>query len=508
MKSFFRNCINAFSLVLFLQMATKAQDMGLFNGSTDIGPVKHKGTSAYVKTTGDYILTGSGTNIWGSSDEFHYLWRKLKGNFILQARAALLDKGVDPHRKLGWMIRRSLDANAASVNATVHGDGLTSLQYRKGAGTDMEETKFDLKAPDMIQLERRGNKFIMSVAPYGALYTVKEVADIDLGDEVYVGLFISSHNADVVEKAKFDNVRIIVPAKETLVPYREYIGSNMEIFDLATAKRNIIYSETASLQAPNWTLDGKALLYNKDGLIYKLDLPTGNVSGLNTGNVKNNNNDHVISFDGKMLGLSSTSPDKKYGSVVYTVPITGGTPKQITPIGLSYLHGWSPDGAWLTFTGQRNGDFDIYKIPSKGGNEVRLTTAPGLDDGPEYSPDGKYIYFNSTRSGRMQLWRMKPDGSEQTQLTKDTLNNWFPHISPDNKWIVFLSFGNDVKPDDHPFYKHVFIRLMPVNGGEPKVVAYLYGGQGTINTPSWSPDSKRFAFVSNSDLLSQKEDEK
>ena len=493
--------ITAFFCVLFLQTRVTAQSIGIFEGSTDVGPVKHKGTSAYAQRTGDYVLTGSGENIWGGKDEFHFLWRKLKGNFILQARAKFLGKGVDPHRKLGWMIRRSLEANAPSVNATVHGDGLASLQHRKEAGNDIEETKFDLQAPDIIQLERRGNRFIMSVAPFGELYAVKEVADVDLGDEVYVGLYICSHNADVVEKAQFDNVRITVPAKETLVPYREYIGSNVEIFDLATGKRTIIYSEPGSLQAPNWTLDGKSLLYNKSGLIYKLDLKTRKVSQVNTGEVKNNNNDHVISFDGKMLGLSSTSPDKKYNSVVYTVPITGGEPKQITPVGLSYLHGWSPDGAWLTYTGQRNGDFDIYKIPSNGGEEVRLTTAPGLDDGPEYSPDGKYIYFNSTRSGRMQLWRMKPDGSEQTQITNDTLNNWFPHISPDNKWIVFLSFGNDVKPDDHPFYKHVYIRMMPVGGGESKVLAYLYGGQGTINTPSWSPDSKRFAFVSNSALL-------
>jgi Tol biopolymer transport system component len=186
---------------------------------------------------------------------------------------------------------------------------------------------------------------------------------------------------------------------------------------------------------------------------------------------------------------------------VYTVPIKGGTPKQITPLGPSYLHGWSPDGKHLVYVGQRNNEFDIYRIPATGGTEVRLTTTPGLDDGPEYSPDGKWIYFNSVRSGTMQLWRMRPDGSAPEQLTNDAYNNWFPHISPDGKWIVFLSFGNDVKPDDHPFYKHVYLRLMPASGGKPRVLAYLYGGQGTINTPSWSPDSKRLAFVSNTDLL-------
>lgn len=140
----------------------------------------------------------------------------------------------------------------------------------------------------------------------------------------------------------------------------------------------------------------------------------------------------------------------------------------------------------------------MYKISREGGNEIRLTTAEGLDDGSEYTPDGSYIYFNSVRTGTMQIWRMKPDGSDQEQVTHDPLNNWFPHISPDGKWIVFITFGNDVDPSDHPFYKHVYLRMMPTSGGKPKVVAYLYGGQGTMNVPSWSPDSRKIAFVSNS----------
>jgi TolB protein len=145
----------------------------------------------------------------------------------------------------------------------------------------------------------------------------------------------------------------------------------------------------------------------------------------------------------------------------------------------------------------------LYKIPATGGKEIKLTNSPGLDDGSEYSPKGKYIYFNSVRSGTMQLWRMKPDGSNAEQLTNDDYNNWFPHISPDGKWIAFISFMNDVSPSDHPFYKHVYIRLMPANGGQPKVIAYLYGGQGSINTPSWSPDSRHIAFISNSEIPSK-----
>jgi Tol biopolymer transport system component len=206
-----------------------------------------------------------------------------------------------------------------------------------------------------------------------------------------------------------------------------------------------------------------------------------------------------------MLGLSSSSGEEEYGSLVYTVPLTGGKPKRITATGPSYLHGWSPDGKWLTYTALRNGDYDIYKIPSDGGEEIRLTRSPGLDDGSEYSPDGKWIYFSSVRTGSMELWRMRPDGSYPEQLTDDELQNWFPHVSPDGKWIVFLSYMPEVPAGDHPFYKHVYLRMMPADpdnviGSKPRVIAYLYGGQGTINTPSWSPDGKKIAFVSNTGM--------
>ena len=137
---------------------------------------------------------------------------------------------------------------------------------------------------------------------------------------------------------------------------------------------------------------------------------------------------------------------------------------------------------------------NIYSIPVDGGLETQLTDTEGLDDGPEYSPDGKYIYFNSIRSGKMQIWRMNKDGNEQIQLTDDEYNNWFPHPSPDGKWLVFLSYEKDV--DGHPANKDVMLRMMPAEGGEVQILAKLFGGQGTINVPSWSPDSKNVAFVS------------
>jgi len=232
----------------------------------------------------------------------------------------------------------------------------------------------------------------------------------------------------------------------------------------------------------------------------RFDLASRQPSVLDSGSATNNNNDHVLSFDGTMLGVSGQSAGHGGQSQVFTLPAAGGSPTQITQRTPSYLHGWSPDGQWLVFTGGRNGKFDIYKIPSAGGEEIRLTDAPGLNDGPEFTPDGKFIYFKYSGTGTMQIWRMKPDGTGQEAVTSDAFHNWFPHISPDGQWMVFLSFGSDVKADEHPYYKHVYLRLMPVAGGSARVVAYVYGGQGTMNVPSWSPDSSRIAFVSNTQL--------
>jgi Tol biopolymer transport system component len=177
-------------------------------------------------------------------------------------------------------------------------------------------------------------------------------------------------------------------------------------------------------------------------------------------------------------------------------------PVRITKPGLppSYLHGWSPDKKHVVFTGNRDDVYNIYSAEVATGKETRLTNKKTLDDGPEYSPDGKYIFFNSTREGDMDLWRMDADGKNQVRLTSDAYNDWFPHVSPDMKWILFISFPKDIDPSDHPFYKHCLLRIMPYEGGTPRVIGYLYGGQGTINVPSWSPDSRKIAFVTNTGM--------
>ncbi len=490
-------------ILSLLSLVASSQKIGIFDGHNDIGTNVKTGSATFIPQTEQYVISGAGYNIWGDHDEFQFVWKKMKGDFILYTKAEFLGGWVNYHRKVGWMVRKTLEGNSAHVNAVVHGDGLTSLQFRRTAGAQTEEIKSILTKANIIQLERKGNTYTMRVAVYGEPFVVEQVADIDLGDDVYVGLFVGSHNADVAETGVFRDVRITVPYPGVADNTTQMtLGSNLEILEVASGDREIVYSVPYSIQAPNWNADGKSLIFNgNDGLVYNFDLASRIPKVVNTGNVKSNNNDHVISFDGKMLGLSSYVKDLG-GSIIYTVPISGGTPKQITPKGPSYLHGWSPDGKSLVFCGERNGEFDVYKIPSGGGPEVKLTDTKGLDDGPEYSPDGKYIYFNSVRSGSMQIWRMKPDGSDPEQVTNDDFNNWFAHISPDGKSMVFISFMKDeVVPGMHPPYKHVYIRYLPISGEvKPKVLAYFYGGQGSINTPSWSPDSKKIAFISNSDM--------
>jgi TolB protein len=470
---------------------------GEFEGQTDVGGARAPRPARFDSRAEAYAVEGSGANMWGERDEFHFVWRRMRGDFIVTTRASFVGRGKEAHRKLGWQVRSTLDADSAHASAVVHGDGLTSLQFRRTKGAQTEELKFERGGADVIQLERRGDVLIMSAARFGETFVTRSVERVALGAEAYVGLFVCSHNANVVERALFRDVRVTVPAPAGLVPYRDYIGSRLELLDVKTGDRRVVHTVTDSLQAPNWTRDGRALVYNRNGRLYRFDLRTKTVSDIDTAFATSNNNDHVLSFDGRRLGISHHPPEDEGRSVVYVLPSAGGTPRRVTARSPSYLHGWSPDGRALVYTGERGGEFDIYKIAVEGGEEVRLTDAKALDDGPEYSPDGRFIYFNSTRSGRMQLWRMRPDGTGQEQLTDDEFNNWFPHPSPDGRWLVFLSFGQDVRPEDHPFYKHVYIRLMPAGGGPARVLAYVYGGQGTINVPSWSPDGKRVAFVSN-----------
>ncbi len=484
----------------------RGNPLGQFDEQTGVGSPKIPGAATFDASNQEYALTGAGANMWSTNDQFHFLWKRLKGDFILRARLEFVGAGVNPHRKVGWMLRSSLDTDAAYVDGVEHGNGLTSLQYRRRKGAKTEQIELAVTNATIVQLERTGSNYIFSAARAGEPFVSARLSDVPLPEVVYAGLFICSHEDGEAEKALFRDVRIIRPVKTGFVPYRDFIGSVLEILDVETGRLRMVHSSVQPFEAPNWTRDGTALIYNISGRtpdagkLTRFDFATGLTSLINTDSLTRNNNDHVLSFDGTMLGISDSSLSHGGKSRIFTVPVDGGIPKQITALTPSYLHGWSPDGKFLVYTGQRQGKFDIYKISCAGGDEIRLTNGEGFNDGPEFTPDGKFIYFNSTRSGTMQLWRMKPDGRDLEAVTNDEFNNWFPHISPDNRWIAFLSFSKDVGPEDHPYYRQVYLRLMPAEGGPAKVSAYVYGGQGTMNVPSWSPDSKHLAFVSNTGM--------
>jgi TolB protein len=493
-----------FLLVVSWCLATvsgQEKKIGLFDEHGDVGNPLLKGDVVYNEADQTYLLSGAGKNVWANMDQFHFIWKKIKGDFIIKATAKFLGKGVAGHRKIGIMARDKLTTDSRYADGTFHGGSplLTSLQYRLSDGDTTGQVIVSSIHPTEIEFERSGNSFTFSAAVFGENYkTVKK--EMNLNEEAFVGLYICSHLDSVIERAEFSNVRIIIPPKKNYQPYRDYIGSNLEVMEVATGKRKILYTVPGSIQAPNWTPDGKYLIYNSaEGLIYKYQLSNNTVTPLNSGFAKNNNNDRVLSFDGKMLAISNYVGPKRV-STIFTMPVTGSdNPTKITSedSGHSFLHSWSPDGKKLLFTGLRNKEWDIWSIDIATKKETNLTNVETLDDGAEYTPDGKWIYFNSVRTGTMKIWRMKPDGSQQEQVTFDEYNDWFPHISPNGKWIVYISFPKEIDPVTHPFYQKVYIRLMPASGGVPKAVAYVYGGQGSMNVPSWSPDSKRIAFISN-----------
>ncbi len=490
-----------------MSLSAQTTSLGVFERHQDIGDPKIPGDAVYDDKDQTYTLSAAGENMWSDQDQFHFAWKKITGDFIVQASVRFIGEGSNPHRKIGIIARENLTAGSRYADACVHGDTLTSLQFRPETGGETDQVEISSFHPTHIQLERKGNTFTFSSAVFGEDY--KSVSqEVELSEEAYVGIFICSHEADVVEKAVFSNVRVISPAAPDFRPYRDYLGSHLEVMDVETGHRKILHSETGSIQAPNWTPDDKLIYNSSEGVMYTYDLETSETAELETGSLRQNNNDHVLSFDGRMLALSNYIGEDPRLSTAFILPATGSAnPTRVTlpnPGGHTYLHGWSPDGTKLIFTGDRageTGDFrNLWSVDIETGVETALTPPGTLDDGAEYTPDGKYIYFNSVRTGTMQIWRIEPDGSNPEQITFDAYNDWFPHVSPDGKWIVYISFPADMDPWSHPFYRQCYIRLMPASGGVPKTIGYLYGGQGSMNTPGWSPDSKRIAFVSNSKL--------
>jgi TolB protein len=496
-----RNIVLLSALACALASSISGQS-NLFESNTDVGLAPLPGKFEFDRSTGEYRVTGGGENIWGTTDAFHYVWRKMSGDVAVTADVRFLGEGVVPHRKAALMIRQSLDPDSPYADVALHGDGLTSLQFRPSPGAATQEVQSSLKAPVRIRIERRGNSFTLLAGAPGEPLKPSGPVTVTLQDPVYVGLAVCSHKADALETAVFSNVNV-----ESLAPQppRPRWSSKITIFDLASRQTRTVYQANEIFEAPNWSRDGKHLLVNARGRLFRLpaDGPPSEPEPVHLDPSLRCNNDHDYSPDGKLIALSASTASSR-GSQIYVASADGSNLRQLVSTVPSYFHGWSPDGKYLAFVGQREGKFNLFRVPLAGGPEERLTSNSPYDDGPDYSPNGKWIYFNSNRSGNWDIWRMPaagagPNDARAQQVTSDELEDWFPHPSPNGQYILVFSFpkGTETHNERMP---GVQLRLMKAPGSKPKpakmdVLLTFFGGQGTINVNSWSPDSRRFAFV-------------
>lgn len=404
----------------------------------------------------------------------HFAGRVLSGDFIVTARVVASQPGAA--FRLGWTARESLHPEAAQVSASL--------------------AAVDLAGDDTLELARSGERWTVRAARRDEALRTLAQEDRALADALHVGLFV------VDGQATFDNVRLVRPLPRLPGLYLQRpICSRLELLDVDTGVRTVIHEDRQLFEAPNWSRDGRFLVINQAGRLQRVDLVDRLLSTIDTGDEVRNNNDHVLSFDGRQIAISSQDPGDGE-SRIHVLPIDGGRPRRVTRQGPSYLHGWSPDGAHLVYTALRPGNdaHDIWRIDLDGRNELRLTHTPRLDDGPEYAPDGESIWFCSARNGHMQVWQMGPLGENPRPRTDDGHDDWFPHVSPDGSRVIFLSYlPGEVDPQDHPGGRQVALRTIPAAGDgpvAPSVVAHLHGGQGSLNVHSWSPDGRRVAFVS------------
>ncbi|MFI5455096.1 MAG: cellulase family glycosylhydrolase [Isosphaerales bacterium] len=338
--------------------AATAAPIGVFENHEDVGAVLHPGRATYDAAKQSYTLAGSGENMWSTQDGFHYLWKKASGDLGLAADVTFVGAGREPHRKACLVIRQGLEADSAYVDAALHGDGLTSLQFREARGAATHEVQASVRAPGRLRIEKRGKYVLMYLAPVGGELGFSGAAvRIEFQEPFYVGLGVCAHNKDVMETAVFSNVETAAPL--AVSTGRPVLYSSLETQTISSTDRRVVHVTPTRIEAPNWLRDGNSLIYNSAGRIVRMPVAGGKPQVIDTGFAARCNNDHGVSPDGTLLAISDQSQGRRQ-SLIYTLPIAGGAPRLVTESGPSYWHGWSPDGKTLAFCGERGGEFDIY----------------------------------------------------------------------------------------------------------------------------------------------------
>jgi len=487
------------SVTIAAARAQSTRSLGLFEDQSDVGVVTPPGTASYDAASATYTLTAAGANLWGTTDAFHFVWKRISGDAVLTADIDFPESPGEhnPHRKAILIFRQTLDSGSAYADAALHGAGLTALQYRRDAGAITEDLELNatVPAPRRLRLEKRGDIFTLSIAssPGAPFQQVGASVQLHLQEPFYAGIGLCSHDPAKTEKAVFSHVTLEKPTGVAVFSTLQTIGDDQDF-----RRAVIVWSTEAHAEAPNWSRDGKTLLFDQDGRIMTVSADGGTPQPLNVGDATRCNGSHGLSPDGSLLAITCSTPGRPE-SRVYIVPVPGlssnDAPRLVTEHPNSYFHSWSPDGKTILFTRPDHGSLNIFAIPAQGGEEHALTTGDGVSDDPDYSPDGQFIYFNSDRAGGpMQIWRMHPDGSSPEQVTHDDQVNWTPHPSPDGKSVVFISYAPGTT--GHPANQPVALRILNLADGRIHVLTHLLGGSGTMNVNSWAPAGHRLAFVS------------
>lgn len=470
--------------------------LGIFPSQSDVGSVTPPGKTVYDAATRTYTIDSSGANLWVREDDFHFVWKKVSGDLALTANVSfpLTPEGASPHRKALLMFRQALDSDAVYADAALHGNGETALQYRGARGDTTQDIEFNSGMPKTLRLEKRGDTFTLFISQHGEpLHPAGASIKLHLDGPFYVGLGVCAHNKDAVERAAFANVELApltpLDASADLVQY-----SSLQTIAIDPNARvaKVVLTEPSRIEAPNWTRDGKSLIFTRDGRLWTIPAEGGEPKAIDLGNLTKCGGSHGLSPDGKWLALTCSSLDDPQPRV-YIVPSAGGAPRMLTQTPMSWFHSWSPDGKTIAFTRPSHGSGNIYSISVDGGLETALTTGSGISDDPDYSADGEYIYFNSDRGGSMEIWRMHADGTQPEQVTSDGMNSWTPHPSPDGESILILSYGKGVT--GHPTNRDVTLRILNAKDGQVRDLVKIVGGSGSDNVPNWSPDGKHFAFA-------------
>jgi TolB protein len=474
--------------------------VGIFQGQSDVGSVSPSGTAAYDPRIDAYALTSAGANTWYHVDGFHYLWKKVSGDWTLTADVAFPPRAYahepNPHRKGILMFRQTLDAGAAYAALSVHGSGMPALQYRRERGANTEDIELNISLPKTIRIEKRGDIFTVFLSAGGEpLHQIGASIRLHLKSPFYVGLGALSHDVDTTDQVQFSRVTLQRPSAGKNA--RPVLYSTLQTIQIEDQYRRatVIRSVPKAMQSVNWVPGGKSLYVQEDGHLERIDYldpPAGAPpQPIAVGKLVDCSGNHGISPDGRWLAVSCAETPRG-GHQVYVLPAGGGDAvRQLTHGALSsFFHAWSPDSRIVAFTRGSASKADIFTIPASGGEESRLTRDT-LNDGPDFSPDGQFIYFDSSRSGSTQIWRMRPDGSQPEQITDDHGRNSSPHISPDGKNLAFLSQPGNANSR----VGDAALKIMAFSDGLIRTLADFQGDRGSFAMYSWG-DVDHLAFIS------------